>query len=249
MHETRFYRSFHTCPRWDTYRVRQESSDLYIRSQGNHAFLVQQVLRDLRGKILAHIQRQPEFLQAMEPIPELSAVEPIIARMYHASRTAGVGPMAAVAGAISQSTALELNSRSAEVIVENGGDNYLILQETALSTIYAGNSRLSGCLGLQIQPWQTPLAICTSSGTVGHSVSLGQADAATIISQDACLADAAATATANMVQDQEKLEQALDFALSLPGVMGALLIYQDTLAAHGDLQLVSLQDQQDMAGP
>jgi hypothetical protein len=237
MYEPRFYRDFSQNPRWVSYRVRLESSDLYIRSRDNQAFLVQQLLRSLRSTILAHIQRQPEFLHALEPIQELTRVEPIISRMYKASRIAGVGPMAAVAGGISQEVALRLAAKSREVIVENGGDNYLVLQQPALSTIYAGQSRLSGQIGLKIQPSQTPLAVCTSSGTVGHSKSLGRADAATVLSQEACLADAAATAAANLVQSEQDLEQALEFAMNLPGVLGAVLIQGDALAAHGDLEL------------
>ncbi|MFW6314514.1 MAG: UPF0280 family protein [Desulfohalobiaceae bacterium] len=237
MYEPRFYRDFSPQKRWQSYRVRLESSDLYIRSQDNQAMLVQQLLRDLRGKIQAHIQRQPEFLSSLEPVQELSRVEPIIARMYQAARIAGTGPMAAVAGAISQAVALELAEYSPEVIVENGGDNYLFLQQPAVNTIYAGQSRLSGQIGIQIQPGQTPLAVCTSSGTVGHSQSLGLADAATVLSQDACLADATATAVANQVQVPGDLEHALQFVLGLPGVLGAVLIQGETLAAAGDLEL------------
>ncbi len=238
MYEPRFYRDFSNNRRWITYRVCLESTDLYIRSQENQAFQAQQLIRELRGIILAHIQQQPEFLSSLAPVKQLPGAAPIIASMQQAARIAGVGPMAAVAGAISQAVALELSSNSREVIVENGGDNYLILEQPAVNTIYAGQSRLSGQIGLKIQPGQTPLAVCTSSGTVGHSQSLGQADAATVLSQEACLADAAATATANLVQSETDLEPALDFALNLPGVLGALIIFKDTLAARGDLELV-----------
>lgn len=241
MSEPRFYRDFSPNNRWQAFRVCLESTDLYIRSKENQSFQVQQLIRVLRGKILDHIQRQPEFLTSLEPVKQLPGVAPIIARMQQAARTAGVGPMAAVAGAISQAVALELAANSSEVIVENGGDNYLVLKEPAVSSIFAGKSSFSGKIGLKIQPWHTPLAICTSSGTVGHSQSLGQVDAATVLSQDACLADAAATATANLVQCQADLEPALDFALGLPGVLGALIIFRDTLAARGDLELIHLE--------
>ncbi|MCA1989441.1 MAG: hypothetical protein LDL07_09915, partial [Desulfarculus sp.] len=85
-----------------------------------------------------------------------------------------------------------------------------------------------------------PLAVCTSSGTVGHSLSLGRADAATILAKDAALADAAATALGNRVRTAADLATALDWAQGVPGVLGALVIKGSQLAAWGEVELVRL---------
>jgi ApbE superfamily uncharacterized protein (UPF0280 family) len=163
----------------------------------------------------------------------------MLSAMYKASEMAGTGPMAAVAGAVAQWIGQELRRWSNEVIVENGGDIYLCLEQAGKTTLYAGQSKFSGAIGLALEPSQTPLAVCTSSGTVGHSYSLGQADAATIVSKDACLADAVATGAANLVGTDQDLEKALDYAVDIPGVMGAVLILGDNLAVKGDVQLIA----------
>jgi hypothetical protein len=238
MYEQRFYRDFGKTDRWAAYRVRVESSDLYIRSRDNHALWVQSLVRNIRHELKDHIRRRPEFLESMAPLEPTRRAHPMIARMYRAALRANTGPMAAVAGAVAELVGRELLRRCEEVVVENGGDTFLKLSEQGVSTIFAGKSPFSGAIGLRIDPEKTPLAVCTSSGTVGPSVSLGRADAATIVSRDACLADAVATATANRVRSKEDLEDALGYALGIEGVLGAVLILGDELAVQGDVELV-----------
>jgi hypothetical protein len=159
--------------------------------------------------------------------------------MYSASEKANVGPMASVAGAIAEYIGGELMQRSEEVIVENGGDIFLKLSEPGVNSIFAGTSPFTGKIGLRIEPKKTPLAICTSSGTVGHSYSQGQADAVVITSQDTSLADAVATGAANLIKSDEDFQSALEYAQGIQGVLGIVLVWQDKLAAQGDIELVS----------
>ncbi|MFP4035162.1 MAG: UPF0280 family protein [Desulfovermiculus sp.] len=237
-YEPRFYRDFTSTDRWESYRVQVESTDLYIRTKGNHAILTQKEISELRAVLTEHIKRQPGFLDSLIPVPRMRGVHPMILAMYRASELAGTGPMAAVAGAIAQWVGQELRKLSKEVIVENGGDLYLCLQQPGTVTLYAGRSRFSGTIGLALDQEKTPAGICTSSGTVGHSYSQGRADAATIISRNVCLADAVATGAANLIGAEDDLEPALDYALAVPGVLGAVLVLGDKLAAKGDVELV-----------
>jgi hypothetical protein len=237
-YEPRFYRDFTSNERWESYRVQVESTDLYIRTQGNHTYWVHKKVWELRSILTEHIKVQPRFLDSLQPVPRVRGVHPMLKAMYQASEAAGTGPMAAVAGAIAQWVGHELGRWSREVIVENGGDLYLLLQQPGTTTLYAGESKFSGTIGLALDPVKTPLAVCTSSGTVGHSYSQGKADAAVIVSKQACLADAVATGAANRVITAEDLEPALDYALKIPGVLGAVLVLGDHLAAKGEVELV-----------
>jgi ApbE superfamily uncharacterized protein (UPF0280 family) len=243
----RFYRDFSPSTRWESYRVQVETSDLYIRAKDRCPLRVQARVRELRAALFAHIQRQPEFLRSLAPVPSLPGEPDIVIRMNRAARQAGVGPMAAVAGAIAESVGQDLARNSAEVIVENGGDCFFRLKEKGLCILFAGNSPFSGKIGLQIESGQTPVAVCTSSGTVGPSYSLGRADAATIVSKDACLADAVATGTANRIQSERDFEAALAYAMSIQEVQGVVLIYKDRLAAQGAVALAAV-DGQDAQG-
>ena len=236
----RFYRDFTPSVRWQSYRVQVETSDLYIRAKDRCPLWVQARVRELRAEIFAHIQRQPEFLRSLAPVPSLPGEPDIVSRMNRAARRAGLGPMAAVAGAIAESVGQDLARHSKEVIVENGGDCFFKLEETGLCILFAGSSPFSGKIGLQIESGQTPVAVCTSSGTVGPSYSLGRADAATIVSPDACLADAVATGTANRIQSEQDFEAALAYALGIQDVQGVVLIYKDRLAAQGAVELAEV---------
>jgi ApbE superfamily uncharacterized protein (UPF0280 family) len=160
--------------------------------------------------------------------------------MIRASSQVGTGPMASVAGAIAQSVGEGLLGLSEEVIVENGGDLFLATKRTVTVAIFAGTSPLSERMGIRVYPYQMPLGMCTSSGTIGHSLSLGKADAVCVLSPSAALADAAATALGNRIQSVRDIEPATDWARSVEGIAGGVVVIGATMASWGELELVNL---------
>lgn len=201
---------------------------------------VERYVQELRRGLEAYIAADPSFLSALEPHPLRSGAPPLAADMAAASALAGVGPMAAVAGAIADYVGRFLARHSRDVFVENGGDLFIKSSRLRLVGIYAGDSPLSNRIGVEVTPGMTPLGLCTSSGTIGHSVSFGVADAVTILAPSGALADAVATAVANRVQTLADLAGAVEFALSVPGVTGALAIMGDQLAVKGQVKIAPL---------
>lgn len=145
--------------------------------------------------------------------------------------------MAAVAGAIAEHVARTLHPLSRNVIVENGGDTYVMGTRKRVAGIFAGESPLTNRFGLLIPPEKQPLAVCTSAGTVGPSRSFGQADAAVIAAASGALADAVATATANRVRTPADLSSAVEFASAIEGVLHVVAIAGDEMATWGSLSL------------
>ncbi|MFZ5649223.1 MAG: UPF0280 family protein [Bacillota bacterium] len=242
-HTLRAYRLRHR--QWDLahFRVAIRETDLDVgvrkdRFSPDMSLLVEKLVMEIRGQLEEYIQKDPGFLKSLVPYDIKPYAPPIALVMANSAKAAGVGPMAAVAGAISEAVGAKLLKHSRDVIVENGGDIYLKTRCTRNIGIFAGRSPLSHRIALEIRPDDTPMGICTSSGTVGHSLSYGCADAAVILSPSAPLADAVATATGNMVRSGDDLEKAVDFALSVPGITGALVILGDKLAAKGKIKLV-----------
>ena len=139
----------------------------------------------------------------------------IIREMAEAGIAASVGPMAAIAGTIARRVTEDLLSYSEEIIVENGGDIYIAGKRDRKVAIFAGKSILSGRLAINLSPSSLPIAIATSSGTVGPSLSFGRADAAIILSSSGALADAVATATGNIVKTSDDFEKAINFAKNI----------------------------------
>jgi ApbE superfamily uncharacterized protein (UPF0280 family) len=164
----------------------------------------------------------------------------IVKDMAEAARTVGVGPMAAVAGAIAEAVGVDLLVHTPEVIVENGGDIFMKLLKSRLIGVYAGESAITGKIALEISPEETPLGVCTSSGTVGHSLSLGAADAVIILSHSAALADAAATAIGNIIKSAEDIAVAIEKVQLINGVTGVVIIKGDKLGVWGKVKLVPL---------
>ena len=184
------------------------------------------------------IAADPVFRTALQPYLLSGPAPALVLDMVRAGNLAGVGPMAAVAGAIAEYVGRDLQPRVQQVIVENGGDIYFSVRDAVKVGVYAGASPLSNRLAVAIAPQGHAFGVCTSSGTVGPSLSLGRADAAMIIAPSAILADAAATAAGNRVQTAADLEAALAWARQIPGVSGVLLIKDDKLALWGECRLV-----------
>lgn len=154
--------------------------------------------------------------------------------MVDKSRLFNIGPMSSVAGAIASFAVLSMAKAGASyAMVENGGDISMINDRTVLVGIYSGQSPVKN-LALQIPARDRPLGICTSSGTVGPSISFGWADAATVVANDAALADCAATALGNAVTRNGPLEGCFDAVIS-EGVIGALVIRGPEIAVWGNL--------------
>ncbi|WP_066634545.1 UPF0280 family protein [Desulfolucanica intricata] len=202
--------------------------------------LAEKITLKYRTQLEEYIKIHPEFLTSLQPLQVKSGAPAIARQMADAAKKAGVGPMAAVAGAVAEAVGMELLRHTREIIIENGGDIYLKSNRKRRIGIYAGQSPFTEKIAIEIPPELTPLGICTSSGTVGHSLSFGRADAAIIISANTSLADAVATATANRVQNPEDVQTALEFAINISGITGAVVIKHDKLAAWGNVKIVHI---------
>ena len=96
-----------------------------------------------RQVLEAHIACDPFFLATFDPYIPVSD-EVVILRMAHAARKAGVGPMAAVAGAIAWSGIEAMADAGAEFgVIDNGGDIALISDRSVRVGVHAGKADLS----------------------------------------------------------------------------------------------------------
>jgi ApbE superfamily uncharacterized protein (UPF0280 family) len=198
--------------------------------------LIQRELVRQRERLDEYLQRQPQFLSALAPIRLLENAPEIARRMDAAARATGVGPMAAVAGAMAEACARAAREAgAAEAIVENGGDLYARSPDPVRIGIFAGASRVSGRLAFALPPEMMPVSLCSSSSTMGHSRSFGDCDLATVASKNAALADAAATLACNSVRSASDFDRVLASVSAIPGVLGVLLVKGDDLALCGEL--------------
>lgn len=222
------------------WRVQHLDTELYICAEKRCEANAAKAVRDLRTQLDRYIAAYPFFLTSLVPIdPEANAPEAVKA-MCRAAQKAGVGPMAAVAGAFSEHVGQAILHTSKQVIVENGGDIFIKTDASKSVAVYAGSSPLSLKMGIQVDSREMPMSVCTSSGTVGPSLSFGKADAAVVVSPDAYLADACATRLGNEVKNAADIERALALIMCIAGVTGAMAIVGDICGAAGSIRLETL---------
>ena len=242
MYQPRTYRHWIKDEDLVSFHVVARETDLYLRAQSNLKRETLRAIRECRSPLEQYIERYPAFLTALEPFPVAEDAPEMVREMAEAAQKVGVGPMAAVAGAIAQGVGRKLMVFSQEVILENGGDIFLNILKRRLVGVYAAESPFTGKLALQVEPEETPLGICTSSGTVGHSLSFGRADAVIVLSPSAALADAVATAIGNTVKDAADIPQGIEFAQSIEGLSGVLIIAGDEMGVWGKVKISALEE-------
>lgn len=230
-----------------SFQVVAEESDLWITcraaesEQERLASLAGRTLQSLRGQIRAAMEIVPEFGPSLSPLPFRPGLPEIATAMIRGSAACGVGPMAAVAGAVAQRVAETLKEHCIDVLVENGGDLY----------IFSSTERIVGLLphpeegvtmGLQLSADSFPTAVCASSASIGHSLSLGTGDLAVALAPDAALADAAATSLCNRLRSDQDIEPALKIAQEWDGhgLTGVFLQCGDKIGAWGSIELTAI---------
>ncbi len=225
-----------------TYQI-GETQGVIITDYPPAIFAALDCIRQQRKILFDYIRENPAFETSLEPI-EVGEAPEVVQLMAKAAATAGVGPMAAVAGVIADLAAETMIRNNAYVaVVENGGEAALYSERPLVISVGAGNNLLSDKVGFKVKSF--PCGVATSSGRHSHAYSKGDADSVTVFAVNAGVADAAATAAANMVNGipGEDVKAGVDTALRIRGVFGALAIRDENVSLGGALpQIVSVED-------
>ncbi len=237
----RFYR-IGMGKRFHTFTFKMKETDLWIgvdHASFRYSLIerVKNTVERCRREIKLYGKKNPDFYTSLSPLPVDPAASHIVKKMLESAKRAHVGPMAAVAGAIAQEVGESLPTE--EVIVENGGDIYVRVKKDITVGIFSGKSKIPHFLGIKLKAGETPCGICTSSATVGHSLSLGTADSVTVINEDTTLADALATKYCNEVKWPQDVPQvARIFSEKEKG--GIVIIRGKILAVAGKITLTKI---------
>ena len=240
MYEKRTYRTISRSGDLICYEVVCKETDLFCCTTSDLRSLIEERVLFYRSLLERYISIRPEFQHSLVPIESDSFAPPIIRAMIDASATIGVGPMACVAGAMAEFVGKDIEEYSEEYILENGGDISLRTGRERTVVIHANKSAYSGKIGIRLTPRKESYGVCTSSGTVGPSLSFGKADAVCVVGASALFADGLATLVGNMVKKADDIEVALEAAKGFQSIKGLVIIMGDKLGAWGDLDLVKV---------
>lgn len=212
-------------------------TSLLIKADSPRAIeAVKRSILNHRRELERYFLKHPFFGLSLEPLGVEASAPKLVKLMAEAGKLAGVGPMAAVAGALAQLAVEDAVAAGARnVLVDNGGDIFIHGDQSFTVAIYAGGSPLSGKLALELKPEFLPLAVCTSSATVGHSLSFGRADAVTVLAKSGALADAAATAICNQTrgEGEEAIKAGLKLAREMAGLLAVIIILGERVGSWG----------------
>lgn len=239
----RAYRHAHSPrPGEVAFQVVVAQTDLLVVARRNLAREIGDFVSALRARLSTYLLLHPDFQRSLVPVAVGEDAPDIARDMAEAAARFGVGPMAAVAGAFAQAVADRFVEESAELLVENGGDVYLHGSRERIVALLA--KPVEGArLALRFDAHSLPAAVCASSAKVGPSLSLGQADMVTVVADRGAVADAAATALANLLVTAEDMEGVLAAAQGMgkQGVRGAFVQLGDLVGLVGDLDIVALE--------
>ena len=240
MYQERTYRHRLSSGNLMTFQVMVKETDLLVHAGKKLEQQTRELVLQQRSYLEEFIAIHPDFAATLVPWKLNGPAPKIVTEMTTASQSAGVGPMAAVAGAIAEQVGRGLLEFTDQAIVENGGDVFIRTMAPVKVGIFAGKSSLSMRVGLRLGGDLEPVAVCTSSGTVGHSLSMGRADAVCVVSESCCLADAAATSIANQVHFAADIEVAIAAAQRIDGLRGVVIVVGDKIGLWGELKIVSM---------
>ncbi len=225
-----------------------DQTHIRLKSDLDNINLKQYIFK-IRQELKRYISKNPDFLLSIEPLKYNGEnLSEIVLKMYESSTKADVGPMACVAGTISEmSLNFLIDNGSTYSIVENGGDIALINDREVLCGIYSNNQVLGNNIAFKIKSRKKPLGICTSSGKIGHSISFGSSDSVSVISKSPSLADGLATRIANEVNgenSEDKVSNALECAENYKEFFdGVLIISGENVGTIGKLPKIVESDE------
>lgn len=244
MYQQRKYRDRKTSDRFQFFTVQYMETDLWIGvDKESYAETMPEVIYrqviQLRQEFNDYYRTDPGFFTSIKPVIPVKAANNYFSRMCKASSQTGVGPMAGIAGLFAEETGKQLLEKFSirELVIENGGDCFISVQEPLIVHIFAGESPLSEKVGIIIQKGSSSLGICTSSGRIGHSKSFGKADAVMVVSPDTVLADQYATAICNRIQSREDIEKELNVVEQNDEIYAVAIIMENKIGYRGDFEM------------
>ena len=240
MYEKRRYRDWARDNDLVGFQAIVKETDLFIKAERDLSVEATNSIRTFRRQIEEYVRIDPKFQTSLKLYVVNGKSPSIVRKMSKASAFVGVGPFASVAGAISEYVGKDLLKYTKDIIIENGGDIFIKSSKDRTIGIYSGSSSFNRRIALDIKASDTPIGICTSSGTIGHSLSFGKADAVVVLSKSTLLADAAATSIGNIVKRKADISKGIKFAQNIKGIIGLVIIKDDKLGVWGKIKMSSI---------
>ncbi|UCD15214.1 MAG: UPF0280 family protein [Candidatus Omnitrophota bacterium] len=235
MYEQRVYRNqvLSKC----CFEVSYKESDLLISADKDiKKDLARNLLIKYYREIEEYGEKNPPFLTSLSPLKVEPEAPSIVKDMLRCSRVTGVGPFAAVAGAVAFYVGEELLKFSDELFIENGGDIFLKINEDKRIGVYLGRSL--GQVSLLVRKRAHSFGIASSSSFMGHSLNFGKAELVTVVAGNSILADGFATSLSNRIKTKTDAQSVLEEARTNSLIDALVVAVGGQLYLWGDVEIV-----------
>jgi len=235
-YQERFYRELHKSN--FCLEVSYRESDIYLScDKPLDEKVVKSLIKKYYDDIASYIRSYPNFLTSLTPWEEDSFAPSIVKDMIAASKVSGIGPFSCVAGGISWYVGRDLLKYCNELILENGGDLFLKINEDKRVGIYLGESFSPNFITVKIKKKEFPFGIASSSSCFGHSLNFGRADLVTVIALDSLLADSFATAFSNKIKRIGDIKKVISEAKEYSFIKAVVVAFEGRIAVWGEVEL------------
>jgi len=217
-----------------------KESDLLICSDKEIAKeKAQAILVKYYEQVEKYIMENPLFLTSLSPLEIDQTAPAIIKEMLEASQVTDIGPFSSVAGAVAQYVGEELLDYCQEIIVENGGDIFLKINQDKIIGVYLGQEFKVNNLNLKIKKREQSFGVASSSSFLGHSLNFGKVDLVSVVAKDIIIADSFATAISNRIKKIEDVDKILVEVKNKLPIEGLLVAFGGKIFLWGDLEVAN----------
>jgi hypothetical protein len=222
------------------WRIIYKYSDMFIGCDKDISLKLEKLVKEVYDVLESFIREEKSFKSSLSPIRIGEQFPPLIKKMCRKAAIFNVGPMAAVAGAVCDYIAVGLDRYCRRLIIENGGDVFIKSNKDIDVGVFLKNENFKSKIYLKIKANQTPCGICSSSGSFGHSLSMGKSGLVVVLSKSTIGADAAATAIANKIIKPSDIEGTIEYYKKIKDVKGMLIVKDKALGIWGDIELINI---------
>jgi ApbE superfamily uncharacterized protein (UPF0280 family) len=221
------------------WKIIYKYSDLLVSCNKDISLKLEKLIKEIYCLLESCIKEEPSFQKSLSPLKIKSHYPPVIKRMCQKAVIFNVGPMATVAGAVCDYIASGLDKYCRRLIIENGGDVFMKSNKDVDVGVYLKNKYFADKIYLKIKAGDTPCGLCSSSGSFGHSLSMGSSDLVVVLAKTTISADGAATSIANKIKSPNDISKTINDYKNIKDITGILIIKDDRLGIWGNIELIN----------
>ena len=220
------------------WRILYKYSDILVSCDKDIILKLKKLIEEIYVILESHIRKNPSFGKSLSPLKSRPEYHPMIKKMYEKTALFNVGPMAAVAGVVCDFLASGLDNYCRCLVIENGGDVFIKSDKDIDVCVYLKNKYFTDKIYLRIKTGDMPCGLCSSSGSFGHSLSLGKSDLVTVMAGSTISADGAATSVANNINSYKDISKTINRYKTAEDIKGILIVKDDKLGVWGKIEFL-----------